>query len=285
MFRKGQVTLLLVAVILVLGLVGVAQAQTASKTFYWNRLDVDITVLPNSDMRIVETWQATFTSGTFTFAYRDIPMERVTDITDLAVSEGTQKFGYGALAGDYQFLASPSEGKMNLKFFFPPTSDSTHTYTLSYTVKGGLRFYPGGDQVWWKAVFADRVFPVNASTVTVNLPEGATADVVASYGAPAKYDIVSRQKVVFTAQGPIPGGHELEVRVQFPHGIVKGTAAPWQAIEDVKPNVARLPAPCPLLPVLLTFFFLGKQQPGQRIAQPAPVMDFVPAAVHRQQDE
>ena len=52
-----------------------AVAQT--KTLQWTRLDSDITVMPNGNLQIVETNVIDFTSGTFTFGYRDIDTSRV----------------------------------------------------------------------------------------------------------------------------------------------------------------------------------------------------------------
>ena len=63
--KTERLVVLLVITALFLGLTGIVQAQT--KTYIWDRLDVDITVLENSDIRIVETQQFTYASGTEIF--------------------------------------------------------------------------------------------------------------------------------------------------------------------------------------------------------------------------
>ncbi|HIC93813.1 MAG TPA: DUF2207 domain-containing protein, partial [Anaerolineae bacterium] len=226
---KNKLLGLLIVVVLFFGLAGLAQAQ--SKTFYWKRLDVDITVLPNSDIRIVETQEIVFTRGSFHFGYRSIPMDRLEEIADVEVWEGDRRFRPGR-GGEYTYETYRDDGDFVIKWYFPYTSNSTHTYTIAYTVKGGLRFYEGGDQLYWKAVFPDRDFPVKASTVTVHLPEGAKPQKVAAYGVPAEWKIVDDRTVVFTASGEISPGRELEVRVQFPHGVVQGQPAAWQVEYD-----------------------------------------------------
>jgi uncharacterized membrane protein YgcG len=67
----------------------------------------------------------------------------------------------------------------------------------------------------------------------VTLPQTFPKDqlTVASYGAPAEISYTDRGQVVFTAQN-IPSDQELEVRVQFPHGVVQGTPPSWQAADD-----------------------------------------------------
>ncbi len=214
-----------------LALTGMAYAQ--SKTFHWERFDVNITVLPNGDFVVEEIQEIAFTSGEFYFGYRSIPMDRLENITDVEVWEGERQYepGYGA---NYTFETFVDEGDFNIKWYFPYTSDSSHTFILRYTVQGGLRYYEGGDQLYWKAVFADRDFPVRNSTVTVRLPDGATADPVAAYGAEAAITGRGSSTVVFTAQETLDPGQEFEVRVQFPHGIVQGSPPSWQAAYDRK---------------------------------------------------
>ncbi len=95
MLYRRWLAVLALALFLVLVMSGVSQAQL-EKTFFWNRLDVDITVQPNSDLLIVETWEATFTRGTFRCADRDIPMGRLTGISDVAVSGDGVRFTQSA---------------------------------------------------------------------------------------------------------------------------------------------------------------------------------------------
>ena len=45
----------------------------------------------------------------------------------------------------------------------------------------GLRFYEGGDQLWWKAIYGNRSFPVLAGDVRVVVPDGATIQEWAAY--------------------------------------------------------------------------------------------------------
>jgi len=235
---KKRLLGLLVITVLLFGLAGVVQAQ--SKTYIWDRLDVDITVLDNSNIRIVESQQFTYVSGEFHFGYREIPTDRLERITDVEVWEGDRQYQPGR-GGDYTYETFYNDdGDFTIKWYYPGYHDSTHTYTIKYTVKGGLRFYEGGDQVYWKAVFPDRTVPVLASVVTVHLPAAFDPDqlVIAAYDGSRgdRRDVQIQNKgseVVFTA-GRTQPDHELEVRVQFPHGVVHGTPAGWQAAYDRK---------------------------------------------------
>jgi hypothetical protein len=238
--RRERLLVLLIITALFLSLAGVVQAQ--NKTYIWDRLDVDVTVLENSDIRVVETQQFTYVSGEFHYGYREIPTDRLESIADIEVWEGDRQYQQGHGGGYTYETFYNDDGEFTIKWYYPDYRDSTHTYTIKYTVKGGLRFYEGGDQVYWKAVFPDRTVPVMASVVTVHLPAAFDPDelVTAAYGGgrDEREDVQIQNtgsEVIFFANRTWPD-EELEVRVQFPHGVVQGSAPSWQAAYDRKAN-------------------------------------------------
>ena len=78
-------SLLLALVVALVGTGGLALAQ--DKTLYWDRYDVNLKVQSNSDILVEEIQAIDFTSGTFHFGYAAIPLDRVSSITDVSVSE------------------------------------------------------------------------------------------------------------------------------------------------------------------------------------------------------
>ncbi|HEY63887.1 MAG TPA: DUF2207 domain-containing protein [Caldilineae bacterium] len=221
----------LVAVLLLLA-TGLTQAQ--SKTLYWDRWDVDITVFMDGTFRVVERQTIEFTSGVFTFGIRGIDTRRLERISDIKVMEGDQVFREDASRQPWTFTTYMEGNELKIKWFFPPTSDSRHTYTIAYTVHGGLRYYPEGDQIWWKAVVADRAFPVYNSRVLVQIPEQAEIQNWDAYGVSATAQKLDEHTVVFEATEKIPPGREFEVRIQFTPGVVAGEPQPWQAEADAE---------------------------------------------------
>ena len=206
------------------------------KSLLWQRYDVNLNVQVNSDLLMEEIQQIQFTSGTFRYGYAAIPLDRLERITDISVAEvinGQERRYVPNSSGEYGFQTTYNDNNLEINWYFPPTRDSTHTYILRYRVIGGLRFYEGGDQLWWKAIPPDHNFPIRASTITVTLPATFTADQleIASYGPAATSTLNERGQIVFTSQN-IPADQELEVRVQFPHGVVQGQPAAWQASFD-----------------------------------------------------
>lgn len=227
---------LLLALVMILGSWGLAQAQ--EKSLFWQRWDVDIDVQENSDMLVKETQEIVFTSGTFRFGFRAIPLDRVEGITDVQVSEvidGVERPYTPGSTAEYGFTTSVNDGDLEVKWYFPPTSNSTHTYIIRYRVTGGLRFYKGGDQVYWKAIAPDHNFPIRSSRVTITLPKTFAQDQlkVASYGAQATTSYGDQGQIVFEAEN-IAADQELEVRVEFPNGAVQGSPSAWQESFDRK---------------------------------------------------
>lgn len=228
----GVVWLLLAAALAVLA--GAVRAQ--DKSLLWKRYDVNLTVQRNSDILVEEIQQIQFLSGTFRFGFAAIPLERVERITDVSVVEiidGQERRYKSNSSAPYGFVTSQSDNNLEITWYFPETQGTTHTYILRYRVIGGLRFYPDGDQLWWKAIPPDHNFPIRASTITVTLPQVFPQEQlkVASYGPAATARINERGQVIFEAEN-IPADRELEVRVQFPHGVVQGSPPAWQAAFD-----------------------------------------------------
>ncbi len=218
-----------------------AGAQT--KSVYAQRYDVDVNVLSNGDMRVVETLEIVFQGGPFHFGYRVISGDRLDGITDVEVWEGNQRYQQSSSSGDYTFRTSWEEDDLRVDWYFPYTSNSTHTFELHYTVKGVVRRYAEGDEVWWMAVHDDHPYPIRNSRVTLQLPDGVTINtrdggdgyVAETDGVPAQVRVgEDRRTVTAVASQALEPGEFLAVGVKFTAGIVGGGKPGWQADYDRK---------------------------------------------------
>ena len=122
------------------------------------------------------------------------------------------------------------------------STDTPETYTLNYTVHDGLRYYPGGDQLWWKAVYGDREFPVLASRVRVLIPAPAVIQQRGAYingggrGRSGRRSAswTTQRAAIFDTAETLAAGEELEVRVEFTPNVVVGAPPYWQAEADAE---------------------------------------------------
>jgi len=197
------------------------EASEQDRSVIGERFDISLTVRENGDVDVVEARTIGFKGGPFRFGFRTIPLSRLEGITNVELHEGDRRFEQSESEEPYTFRTWVEGGEFNLRWYFPQTSDSIHTYTLKYTAKDAVRIYEGGDQIWWTAVESDRGYPVLMSQVTVHLPEGVDEiQKWESYGAAAQADVIDTRTIVFTAQETIRPGQGFEVRAQFPHGVV-----------------------------------------------------------------
>jgi len=226
-------------IILLLALFATLPAAAQNKSVVWNRFDVDITINADGSFDVVEKQEIQFMGGPFTFGYRDISTKNTEAITDIQVGDVNGAYEQDNSEAPGTFHIEDRGSSIYVKWFFDKTTNAARTFFISYRVIGGLRYYNDGDQLWWKAVYADRPAEVKSSVVTVKAPPAATIENMDAYFAKADMQLLDKQTAQFTAKEPIPPGQPLEVRVQFTHGVVAGTAAAWQAKAEQEQTTSR----------------------------------------------
>lgn len=223
--------LLLLSVIAAFAIPPSAQAQT--KTLYWERYHTDITVLTNGDLLVEEQESIVFTSGTFTYGYRTIPLDKTDGITDIQISEGNHQYKETSTENQYTFTVDKKENELVVYWYFPPTANSTHTFIFRYTVKGGVKINPKeGDSVFWKAIPADHDFPIREGRATLHFPQGVEFGDIVSFGANAEHT-AEGSTVTFVTKDGLSSGQELEVGVAFAPGLIQADPPHWQQREEM----------------------------------------------------
>jgi len=115
-------------------------------------------------------------------------------------------------------------------------------------------------------VYADRNgFAVQNSRVSVKLPSNVTATKAEAYGVSATVSGVGESTIIAEAKGSIDSGQELEIRVQFPHGILTGQSPAWQAAFDQQRAFQETTQPIIDFGVLLASLLIFVGGPGLAI--------------------
>ncbi len=232
--------LFLIFVTLIAPLFVAAPAHAQEKSLVWDRFDVDIVVNQDGTFDVAEAQSIRFTAGTFTFGTRTIPFEKLTFIDNWAItdSEG-HTYRYASGSEPYTFSVADEGYRYSIRWNFPQLADKTVTYTLRYQVHGGLRYYEGGDQLWWQAIYGDRSFPVLEGRVRVSVPSPAVIDNAAFYvnvsnaeNAVSTTVMADNRTAIFDLDRRLNSGEQMEARVQFTPGVVAGSPAAWQADAD-----------------------------------------------------
>jgi hypothetical protein len=240
MRRRVIFSWLFLTVLLWLPFPALAQAKSVYATDY----DADVIVLPNGDLRVVETLDMAFQGGPFTYGFRVIPTDRLDDITNIEVWEGDVNYQPNRTSSANTFRAQYTEdGDLEVRWYFPPTTNANRTFNIAYTVEGAVRRYEEGDEVWWMAVHDDHPYVIRSSEVTLQLPEGVTFNlqddgedyVVETDGVAADLTVSpDRRTVTAVATETLDPGDYLAVRVKFTPGVVSGAEPSWQADYDQK---------------------------------------------------
>jgi len=210
-----------------------AAAAEAPQVRY-DRFDVDIAIDPSGNFRVTEKQTLTFppAPSTFTRASRNIGLSSVTDVRDVVVTSGSQTYTQTTNTTSRTpntFSLDRSDSNLKIEWYFAQAAGQQRSFSIAYTVVGGLRINSDVDVLDWTALRPDLSADAAASTVTVILPQAVDKSQIKtdSLGATAKATIVDGRTVRFDA-GAVNRGKGLEVKVSFPHGLVSATAPPWQ---------------------------------------------------------
>ncbi len=211
-------------------------AHAQSKAVIVERRDANMTLNADGTVNVVETWVVKFQGGPFRFAFRSIPLHRISALEFQGVSENGAAYARADTEQPNTYRVQSDGGERALYWYFEPATNETRTFQLRYTLYDALRLYDGGDQFWWKFIEDERGYPIQAARVTVQLPaEFSPAEIVATtYENGIETNgarVVNGRTVEFTG-GPFADGVEWEIRAQFPHGVVTQAVQPWQKLDD-----------------------------------------------------
>src|SRR5690606_11559488 len=110
--KRWRLPLLLLFIIILLA--GLALASTASaqvKTYYWERLDVDVQVQENGDLLVTERQVLNFSGAPFSFGFREIPTGNNGNndgVDNFSVQEGDIQYEESSSREPYTFRAISS---------------------------------------------------------------------------------------------------------------------------------------------------------------------------------
>ncbi len=235
--RRGAqaVAVLLLAALLAALLPGAEAhaAPNAEKSVEVLRRDGDITILPNGDVHVVETWQVHFIGGPFTYAFRKIPFEKVEDIVGWQIAEGDRRYQEAESAQVYAFQVERTSDAVEVTWYFPQTTDATRTFTLAYTLKGALWIGEQNDAFHWIFIENDHGYPIGESSVKVHLPQAFDPAEIATLAGHSEDEksgagqVVSGDTVVFS-QSEIKPYEDWVIGVKWPHGAVNAEPPAWE---------------------------------------------------------
>lgn len=223
----------ILVVVLALVLAGCGQ----EKTYTWQHISSDVQVQADGTLDVTETLTLRYTGGPFTFAYRDLALDRMDAVRNVQVFSDGQSFQQvddDESETPGTFSQTEDDGVLKIRWVYPPASDTTQTFTLRYTVDGAVRREGATDSVWVSVVFPERDAVVEQAEGRIRLPVPVEAQRLLA-SAPDAIGMVTPEPngARVTASNLAPD-NELSLRLAFPAGIVAGTVPQWQQTSDAQ---------------------------------------------------
>lgn len=229
---------------------GIGLAQAASP-FYWDFINVDIALESNGDMVITETQNYTFTADHTNQRYRYIPLNKIDQITDVAVYEGNARLPIQTGIENNQYW---------IRWRHDLDAPESHTFKVQYRVIGGVQTRGANSQIYWRALFPERDADIKQGKVTVRLPKELVGKVsqFTSKGVAATSRQVGLNTLEFVADQPLAPQQFLDVNVRFPTGFLDGVNAQTAIVDNTDDITIGSPSSFPLQnAVLLSLQWLG----------------------------
>ena len=198
---------------------------TDAKDYYYQNIEVDIFIRKDSAFDVVEN-QTYFLDGSFGYFYRDIELKGLDHISNIEIfdSDGN-KVKKENLDINYQ------GNRLHIQWNFPKKNfhQETKSWSIKYTVYGGLGFFDDWDEIYWNAIFQDRKVVVKNAKATVILPEAVGKENIKAKmfigklgdtNLSTNYKIVNDKTIEFYGKNIGPGEY-LTITATWPKGIVQ----------------------------------------------------------------
>jgi uncharacterized membrane protein YgcG len=146
------------------------------KSYYYKSFDANITVDKDSSFTVEEKQLYSY-KGEYHKGYRNIPLNGMSDITDVEVLDGETgtplQYSSGVLdkllpTSWNKYTYYKQNGEMIVEWYYN-LANTDHLWILKYKVHGGLGFYKDHDEVYWN-IFTNYDVPIESSTVYIYLP-------------------------------------------------------------------------------------------------------------------
>jgi len=203
----------------------IAPAAAHAKDYTAEKFDSRVEVLKGGSVRVTETIVLRFEEGTFTFFYRTIPTRRTDGVDFVSASMDGQVFPVGEAAGQVEVRR---QNGLRVEWHFPKTSPSTHTFELTYLVKGVARAADDRDVVAWRALPTEHAYRIESSRIEMVLPATPAEPPTFEMRRVGRWNETHADaRVLVTASGIGKNGW-IETWTRMPRGSVLDAPPQWQ---------------------------------------------------------
>jgi hypothetical protein len=212
----------LIAVLLV---IFTAAPAAAAKRFSAERFDSRIRVLAGGNIEVVETVVFRFEDGTFDHVFREIPSRRTDGIEITGASMDGRDLQFGKQPGQVEVQrGSP----VKVRWRFAPRSGTSHTFVLTYIVRGVVKRDANADVLDWIALPTRHDYRIDTSEVVIETPSTLASTPHVEVRRVAEHSIEPADAQVQVVARTIGKNGWIRTRLAFPEGSVIAAAPGWQ---------------------------------------------------------
>jgi uncharacterized membrane protein len=212
-------------VFLVLAALGVVQpAAGAEKSYAIESIRADARVAPDGSMQVTELISYRF-DGRFSYAYRDVPLKRGEDLTEIGVRENDVVYRRTDTREPGTYTVAPGEDGPRITWYYD-ARDEARTFEFDYPVTGLVRRYSDTAEIYYQFVGEGWDREIARVDVEVRLPETAGAAGVRAWAHGPPHGTVSilPSGVVAFNISPLPPRTFWEGRILCDSGAFAGLA-------------------------------------------------------------
>ena len=254
--KKLTITCIVVFLIFGVGVSGFAR----HRSLYWDRIDVEIIILPDGNIDVTETQEYVF-NGAWNGGLRKIDISRIDGITNISLAEPGIPYKRGPINKKYHYAVSKKLNSVEIKWRSrlpreAPYSNTHKTFILKYRALGAVRFHRKYDELYWKAIFEERASIVRYARAVVRFPESVKITpanfsvTLYSRAEGAHWEMKPEENAIYFEGRNVQPGQRFEIRIKFPKGICQYEPT---LSNTLKYNIFPiLPIAVPLLSIIIT---------------------------------
>ncbi len=197
----------------------ICPCHAAAKSYSVPDIHIQVEARPDGEM-IVEEQITYHFNGSFSFAYRDIPLKRGESVSDVVISEAGRPFTDTTGKQPGTFSQTKSGDNVRVTWYFRANNEG-RTFKLEYKVSGVIQRYSDVAVLDFKFIGDGWDRPIGNVAVRVHPPRGASVSDVRAWAHGPLHGTVDIQAggVVHLDVRPLPARTFWEGRIIYPSAI------------------------------------------------------------------
>ncbi len=207
---------------LVIAVGTVVPGVCAAKSYAVERIQVDASVLSDGSMKVAEEITYLF-DGSFTFAFREIPLKRGERMTGITLTDGGRPYTASPGQQPGTFRVDEENGTTRVTWYYAAKNERK-TFIFSYVIEGVVRRYEDTAELYYQFVGDAWDRTIRDVFVRIRMPDGVKASEIRTWAhGPLHGTVEIRPSAEVTLSvSPLPAHTFWEARVLCPPEFFAG---------------------------------------------------------------